>query len=83
MSSPLVYLSPRAQADAGHLLGLQVVAEQAVAGAISQGNVIHGKQKLVLLENGVVAVCRREPGRLRPRPRAWRVIELEQRSERG
>jgi len=81
-ASPLVYLSKGAQANARRLLPGEVVVENRVADAIASGHVFYGKTIRALLGDGVVAVVRRVPGRLRGRPRAWEVVELKSDSRR-
>jgi len=78
MTGPLVYTNARAREDAKRLLPGDVVVENRVAQAIAGGHVFYGKTIRVVLEGGVLAVCRRVPGRLRGRPRAWEVVELKQ-----
>ena len=80
---PLVYLAPHVLRSSEHLLPQQVVLEEAVADAIAAGRVYYGGSTRVVVKDGLVAVCRREPGRLRRRPRVWHETKLERRSEHG
>ena len=75
---PLVYASTPALRDAQRLLGDHVVIENVVGDAISAGFATFGRAGVVRDPAGAwLAHVKREPGRLRPRPRAWVVIAIE------
>jgi hypothetical protein len=74
----LVYATRTALEHATRLLPDGTVLEVEVARAITRGDV-DASQKggfVFLDEHGLVARCIREPGRLRPRPRSWTVVEV-------
>jgi len=76
---PLVYATRRALAEADALLAPGVLLEDAIAGAIQAGNVSRADDDCwYVFEPSTWRACaRREPGRLRPRPRAWLILALE------
>ena len=75
---PLVFGTQRAAKEAARLLPFGVLLENVVADEILAGNVRRsGDELLVFRPNAWRATVRREPGRLRPRPRTWIVIDIE------
>ena len=76
---PLVYATRRALAEADAVFPCGVVLEDAIAGAIQAGNVSRADDDCwYVFEPSTWRACaRREPGRLRPRPRAWLILALE------
>ena len=76
---PLVYATRRALAEADALLPPGVLLEDAIAGAVQAGNVTRWDDDAwcVYQPNIWRALVRREPGRLRPRPRTWTVLSVE------
>ena len=76
---PLVYATRRALAEADAVFPCGVVLEDAIAGAIQAGNVTRWDDDAwcVYQPNIWRALVRREPGRLRPRPRTWTVLSVE------
>jgi hypothetical protein len=74
---PLVYATPTALGQARRLMPGRLL-ERDVERAIVRGDV-HASQQggfVFLDELGVVARCMREPGRVRPRPRAWTIVHV-------
>ena len=76
---PLVYATRRALAEADGLLPRGAILEDAIAGAIQAGNVSRADDDcwFVYRPSDWRARVRREPGRLRPRPRTWTVLSVE------
>ena len=76
---PLVYSTARALAEADAVFPCGVVLEDAIAGAIQAGNVSRADDDCWFVYRPSVwrARVRREPGRLRPRPRTWTVLSVE------
>ena len=76
---PLVYATRRALAEADALLPRGAILEEAVAEQILRGNVSRADDATwYVFEPSTWRACaRREPGRLRPRPRAWLILALE------
>ena len=60
-------------------LGVQGVLEVEVARGILAGDVQAGKGGGFVFGRSWVARCVRVDGRLRPKPRAWQVVEVERR----
>ena len=81
---PLVYATTLALEQARPLLPLDVCLERAVAEAIAEGHVDASQQGgfVFLDELDVVVRCVREPGKFRPRPRAWTVVAVARRRRR-
>jgi hypothetical protein len=81
---PLVYATEAALAAGRRLLPPGVVLEREVAHAIGRGDVDASQAGgFVFLDHlGVVARCTRLPGRLRPRPRSWTVVDVERNRRR-
>lgn len=79
---PLVYCAPRAAKKASKLMP-DVVVENAVAAAILRGDLSAGSRAgyVFLDDTGVVARIERHPGRLRERPKAWLIVDLQRHSE--
>ncbi len=73
----LVYSTPRARERAACLLGPGRVLEVEVARAILAGDVLAGRDGGKVFGENYVATCRRVPGQLRARPRAWLVIAVD------
>ncbi len=76
---PLVYATRRALAEADALLPRGALLEEAVAEQILRGNVSRTDDATwyVFEPSTWRARARREPGRLRPRPRVWTVLSME------
>ncbi len=76
---PLVYATRRALAEADGLLPRGAILEDAIAGAIQAGNVSRADDDCWFVYNPSDwrARVRREPGRLRKRPRVWAVLSME------
>ena len=72
-SRVLVYSTDRARREAPRLIPPGAVPERVVEKQILNGCVVGGKRALVF-GPGWEAQVVKEPGRLRARPRAWRVI---------
>ncbi len=77
MRLPLVYCSQAALRDAARLLGPRVILEREAERAIIDGRVVANRHAGRIVGEGWVAHFRREPGRLRRSPRAWRITHLE------
>ena len=69
----LVYATDSARREAPRLIPPGAVLERVVEKQILNGCVVGGKRAIVF-GGGWEAQLVREPGRLRARPRAWRVI---------
>ena len=76
---PLVYATARAASEAHRLLPGGALLEELVANEIVLGHVSRWNDEkwAVYRPHTWRAIVRREPGRLRPRPRTWTVIALE------
>ena len=76
--SPLVYATVPAIQQAARLLPPGEVLERVVQEAVLEGALDAGEGGgLVFLEqHGLVAQVVRKPGRTRPRPRSWLVIDI-------
>lgn len=74
---PLVYASQRAREQARRLMPGRLL-EREVERAIVRGDVDASQRGgfVFLDELGVVARCVREPGRVRPSPRAWTIVHV-------
>ncbi len=77
--TPLVYATRRALAEGHALLPRGALLEDAIAGAIQAGNVSRADDDCWYVFSPSVwrARVRREHGRLRPRPRTWTVLSVE------
>ncbi len=76
---PLVYATRRALAEADALLPRGALLEEAVAEQILRGNVSRADDATwyVFEPSTWRARARREPGRLRARPRVWTVLHVQ------
>ncbi len=74
---PLVYSTPKARERALKLLPRGAVLEVEIARAIRAGDVLAGRDGGKVFGENYVATCRRVPGQLRARPRAWLVIAVD------
>ena len=76
---PLVYATRRALAEADALLPRGALLEEAVAEQILRGNVSRADDATwyVFEPSSWRARARREPGRLRARPRVWTVLHVQ------
>ena len=76
---PLVYATRRALAEAYALLPRGALLEEAVAEQILRGNVSRADDATwyVFEPSTWRARARREPGRLRARPRVWTVLHVQ------
>jgi len=76
---PLVFGTHRAAKEAARLIPAGVLLENVVADEILAGNVSRADDATwyVFSRSSWRARARREPGRLRPRPRVWTVLSME------
>ena len=75
---PLIYATGRAQTQAGSLLPPGKPLEVAVTEAIENGGiVVAGRHGGRVIGDSWVARFERRPGRLRPRPRSWVVLDVQ------
>jgi hypothetical protein len=73
---PLVYLSAAAAEQARILVGESIVVENVISAAISRGQVSASSRGAMVRCGEFLALCKKQPGRLRRRPGAWLVHEL-------
>jgi hypothetical protein len=78
---PLVYVEPGVLRSCRQLLRQPIVLEELVADRIVESHVHRGRMARIALDDGLVAIVQRRPGRLRLRPRASLVTGLERRSQ--
>jgi hypothetical protein len=76
---PLVYATKRALAEAARLLPAGVCLENECEQLILDGHVISGQSGGLIFDRDKhwIARATRRPGRLRERPRAWLITQVD------